>query len=383
MASSRDDYRHRRSDSSHREHSPRRHSRHRSSSSSYSSRKRHRSHSPQHHKYSLDREAARLVHEEAVEYLRRRPTTSQKVREPPTRLFIGNVSYSETESSVSKLFGKFGPILQCSLPLSDGKHKGVAFVDFEKQKDAAMAEEQLDGYMLGDRALRVSRAAMPAQPEVSPTKVYLASVPWTLSDVQIRRTFEYYGRIDSLVMSREPGALHHHGNGTLVFSYEKDARRAASEMDGKLMGSSHVRVSLTPIDARSTNTKHLPTDSLHAEDQVTVSSARRFELMQKLSRNDNSVSRCIALRNMVTPQDLDEDLKGEVTEECGRFGKVCDTVIHHDVHGSGNVTVFILYSHMAESAKALQVLNNRYFGGRQISAEYYNEAKFFSKHYDG
>jgi len=36
------------------------------------------------------------------------------------------------------------------------------------------------------------------------------------------------------------------------------------------------------------------------------------------------------LRNMVTVDDIDEDLEGEVTEECGKFGNVEKVIIYQE-----------------------------------------------------
>jgi len=36
------------------------------------------------------------------------------------------------------------------------------------------------------------------------------------------------------------------------------------------------------------------------------------------------------LRNMVGPQDLDEELESEVTDECGRYGNVERVIIYQE-----------------------------------------------------
>lgn len=38
----------------------------------------------------------------------------------------------------------------------------------------------------------------------------------------------------------------------------------------------------------------------------------------------------MALHNMVQVQDIDEDLEGEVTEECGKFGAVEKVIIYQE-----------------------------------------------------
>ena len=41
-------------------------------------------------------------------------------------------------------------------------------------------------------------------------------------------------------------------------------------------------------------------------------------------------SRVMILRNMVGPQDLDEELESEVTDECGRYGNVERVIIYQE-----------------------------------------------------
>lgn len=43
----------------------------------------------------------------------------------------------------------------------------------------------------------------------------------------------------------------------------------------------------------------------------------------------------MVLRNMVDPKDIDDDLEGEVTEECGKFGAVNRVIIYQETGEGG------------------------------------------------
>ena len=43
----------------------------------------------------------------------------------------------------------------------------------------------------------------------------------------------------------------------------------------------------------------------------------------------------VVLRNMVSVDEIDEDLKDEVASECGKFGTVVNVVIHKQTQGEG------------------------------------------------
>ena len=60
-------------------------------------------------------------------------------------------------------------------------------------------------------------------------------------------------------------------------------------------------------------------------------------------------SRVVVLRNMVTPEDVDEDLEDEVTSECSKYGSVDKVVIYQERQGIEEdapviVKIFVVFS---------------------------------------
>lgn len=92
-------------------------------------------------------------------------------------------------------------------------------------------------------------------------------------------------------------------------------------------------------------------------------------------------STVMVLRNMVGPEDIDDELEGEVTEECGKFGAVNRVIIYQEKQGEEEdaeviVKIFVEFSAAVEMNKAIQALNNRWFGGRKVIAEVYDQERF-------
>lgn len=92
-------------------------------------------------------------------------------------------------------------------------------------------------------------------------------------------------------------------------------------------------------------------------------------------------STVMVLRNMVGPDDIDDDLEGEVTEECGKFGQVKRVIIYQERQGEEDdaeviVKIFVEFSEVAEMNRAIQALNHRWFGGRKVAAEVYDQERF-------
>jgi RNA recognition motif-containing protein len=76
------------------------------------------------------------------------------------RIYVGNLSYSTTESALSELFGGFGEVMSADI-ITDrmsGRSKGFAFVEMEDEAAATQAIEQLNGREVDGRTLKVAEA---------------------------------------------------------------------------------------------------------------------------------------------------------------------------------------------------------------------------------
>ncbi|XP_031640950.1 poly(U)-binding-splicing factor half pint isoform X2 [Contarinia nasturtii] len=108
----------------------------------------------------------------------------------------------------------------------------------------------------------------------------------------------------------------------------------------------------------------------------------RHLVMQRLMRPRES--KVVILRNMVGPKDIDEELQEEIQEECSKFGLVERVIIYNekqsefedDENAEVIVKIFVEFSLPSETEKARVALNDRYFGGRLVKAELYDQALF-------
>jgi len=76
-----------------------------------------------------------------------------------TKIYVGNLPFSATESEVRELFAQHGTVESVSL-ITDrdtGRPRGFGFVEMARG-DASKAIQQLNGKDLGGRPLRVNEA---------------------------------------------------------------------------------------------------------------------------------------------------------------------------------------------------------------------------------
>uniref|UniRef100_A0A5S6QKN1 RRM domain-containing protein n=1 Tax=Trichuris muris TaxID=70415 RepID=A0A5S6QKN1_TRIMR len=136
----------------------------------------------------------------------------------------------------------------------------------------------------------------------------------------------------------------------------------------------------SPVEQRQKVVDLEAAQTLAAQEDLKIKgNEARNILMHKLMKRFES--RVIVLRNMVSAADVDEYLHEEVTEECARFGEVERVVIYQEQVGEDadstiTVKVFVKYSTVQEAEKAKNAFDGRFFSGRQIKAELYDQTMF-------
>lgn len=84
-------------------------------------------------------------------------------------------------------------------------------------------------------------------------------------------------------------------------------------------------------------------------------------------------------QNMVGAGDVDEDLEGEVKDECNtKYGEVVVVSIVElkNAAPDESVRIFVEFKRIESAIKAVVDLNGRFFGGRQVKAGFYAYERF-------
>ncbi|KAK4024962.1 poly(U)-binding-splicing factor PUF60 isoform X2 [Daphnia magna] len=120
--------------------------------------------------------------------------------------------------------------------------------------------------------------------------------------------------------------------------------------------------------------------TLQQQENISIKGqSARHLVMQKLMRK--AESRVIILRNMVGPEDVDETLQEEITDECSKFGNVERVIIYQEKQSEDEdaeiiVKIFVEFTAGSGAETARDSLNGRFFAGRMVRCDIYDQALY-------
>jgi len=76
------------------------------------------------------------------------------------KLYVGNLSYSMNDDSLSQLFAQAGSVVSAKIIMDNmsGRSKGFGFVEMSSEEEAKAAIAKFNGTTLEERALNVAEA---------------------------------------------------------------------------------------------------------------------------------------------------------------------------------------------------------------------------------
>ncbi|KAM5156587.1 poly(U)-binding-splicing factor PUF60-like isoform 2-T2 [Mantella aurantiaca] len=325
------------------------------------------------------------------------------------RIYVASVHQDLSDNDIKSVFEAFGKIKSCMLARdpATGKHKGYGFIEYEKAQSSQDAISSMNLFDLGGQYLRVGKAVTPPMSLLTPALPgglpAAAAVAAAAATARITAQEAVAGTAVLGALRNNPSLV----NPALTLAQPLGALPQAvmaAQAPGVITGVTLVRpllpvtipqvglvnpiLSSHPALAQLEVKKKEEEPALEPEKpemlseqeymSISGSSARRM-VMQKLMRKQEST--VMVLRNMVDPKDMDDDLEGEVTEECGKFGSVNRVIIYQEKQGEEEdaeiiVKIFVEFSMASETLEAIQALNGRWFAGRKVVAEVYDQERF-------
>lgn len=331
------------------------------------------------------------------------------------RIYVGSIYFELGEADLEAVFRPFGRIKNIALMIDpvQKRHRGYGFIEYETPDAAGLAVQAMDGAQLGGRSLKVGRPQNypsdlpPGIPRPIPSRLYVASVHELVREEELEPVFAAFGPIRFCHLAPDPAtAGGHKGYGYVEYEETPDALSAMASLNGFELAGLVLQVGKTvfggdpppgmsqreavvaacgggaaggggSVASQLTTKPRVPSAVLRAAQQINQSLAG---LSPTLSPPKSSV---MVLRNLEDYQtlladpEMTRELQVDVEEECARFGPIKETRINLDpTHQL--VKVFIVYEDPGSLPQAIRVMHQRWFGGRQITAESYDHQRWES-----
>jgi RNA-binding protein 39 len=219
-------------------------------------------------------------------------------------------------------------------------------------------------------------------------QLYVGSLHFNLTESDIKQVFEPFGELEFVDLHRDPMTGRSKGYAFVQYKRGDDAKMALEQMEGFELAGRTLRVNT--VHEKGT-VRYTQQDSLDESGGGNLNAASRQALMQKLARIEPAPkplpvtkpnipqamqSRSVLLKNMFDPEeeterDWDTDLADDVKGECeDKYGRVDAIKVEKDSQGE----MYLKFDAIDSAKKAIQGLNGRWFGGRQISATFISDA---------
>jgi len=178
------------------------------------------------------------------------------------KIYVGCINYDTREDAIKQAFIPFGPIRSISMswdPLTQ-KHKGFAFVEYEKPEAAQLALEQMNGILISGRNIKVGRPSQMPQAQAcideitkearNYNRIYIASIHKDLTEEDIKSVFSAFGPIKTCELAQSAVPGRHKGYAYMEYETPQATQDAISSMNLFDLGGQYLRVgrSITPPD---------------------------------------------------------------------------------------------------------------------------------------
>lgn len=334
------------------------------------------------------------------------------------RIYVASIHSELSEQDVQSVFEAFGVIKTINLVRDPqtGKHKGYGFIEYRSAQAAQDSISAMNLFDLGGQYLRVGKAITPPENVINPA---LAPLPTAIPINQPKQepapdvpTHAPAQPKQEPVQPQETTPTNTQPTVEEDLLIKPVIKTEVSQPQMKTEKIAPVPQTVAPVAVAPTpapqpidpnvkvelteNQKKLlgmtsaddPSASLEQQVDITLKGKeQRMMLMQKLMQRKQA-STILVLRNMVGPEDVDEDLEIEITDECEKFGAVERVVIYQEAQSeeeNAQVIVKILVEFLDPKAvdRGVEALNGRFFAGRVVKAEIYDQAAYFAKDYSG
>ncbi|KAG7226625.1 hypothetical protein INR49_001795 [Caranx melampygus] len=263
----------------------------------------------------------------------------QKGTAGPMRLYVGSLHFNITEEMLRGIFEPFGRIesIQLMMDSETGRSKGYGFITFADAECAKKALEQLNGFELAGRPMKVGHVT--ERTDASTASSFLDSDELERTGIDLGTT----GRLQLMARLAE-------GTGLQI----PPAAQQALQMSGAIAIGAMAAVSAAMNPA------------MNPALNMNMNSAALNLPSQPLATH------CFQLSNMFNPNSeeapgWDIDIQHDVIEECNKHGGVVHIYVDKN---SAEGNIYVKCPSIPAAMAAVNALHGRYFAGKMITAAY-------------
>ena len=271
----------------------------------------------------------------------------------PSRLYFSNVFHGVTEPDLREIFASFGPVAALSLVpdmLTKRGHKGYGFVQFQDAKTANTALMALKGgYQLGGLELKVGRTIIGG--DFPPGMSILDKIPAGKSGLALGR------QLPESVASAAKSIIQD------LNLKESKAPNVPS------VASPPSSIEAVKVPSRAASSIAVPTPKAVSISPTNTNNTNAADIINEPAPVPSNASSCpfsvMILSNMITPDQVEPDLRDEVVEECSLFGPIDSSYF---VLSNAAVFVYIVFKLPDAASLATPKFSGRWFDGRKVVA---------------
>lgn len=251
----------------------------------------------------------------------------------PMRLYVGSLHFNITEDMLRGIFEPFGKIDECKLIMNHetGRSQGYGFISFHNSEDAKKALEQLNGFELAGRPMKVGHVTERSADNQGSS--VLDTDELDRAGIDLGAT----GRLQLMAKLAE-------GTGFQIPQVAANALNMPNPPAGAAMPGQ------PPVPGAA------PSMQQPASQQVAPPIA----------------TQCFMLSNMFDPNtennsNWDNEIRDDVIDECNKHGGVLHIFVDK---ASPQGNVYVKCPSIAAAVATVQALHGRWFAGKMIAAAY-------------
>ncbi|XP_007258307.1 U2 small nuclear RNA auxiliary factor 2b isoform X2 [Astyanax mexicanus] len=322
------------------------------------------------------------------------PVVGSQMTRQARRLYVGNIPFGITEESMMDFFNaqmRLGGLTQAPgnpvLAVQINQDKNFAFLEFRSVDETTQAMA-FDGIIFQGQSLKIRRPhdyqplpGMSENPSVyvpvvstvvpdSVHKLFIGGLPNYLNDDQVKELLTSFGPLKAFNLVKDSATGLSKGYAFCEYVDVNLNDQAIAGLNGMQLGDKKLLVQRASVGAKNA--------TMTSINETPVTLQVPGLMNTSMNQMGGIPTEVLCLMNMVAPEELlDDDEYEEIVEdvrdECSKYGQVKSIEIPRPVDGldiPGTGKIFVEFTTLYDSQKAMQGLTGRKFANRVVVTKY-------------